>query len=250
MFGNDNGGDGHDHDGFSVGQLLFGLWMWRELESGRLDAGSVFKALFLIAAVLGGGFLLLLLVVGATMPRYDGSLDPYTPYAWPTEAPAYAPAWTSRPTWTPAPTATPSPTPKPTPKPTPIPGIGKKVAAGDGWTVTVTQVRRWTPSWYHEPGWRLITAYVKVGLPAVEYECVWGDMFFLTARSGRTYQGFLDQRLREPELFDCSDYHRRTTTAGWVTFEVRDADAKGLVLTACPGDLFGCEGPGARFKLP
>ena len=39
-------------------------------------------------------------------------------------------------------------------------------------------------------------------MPAVDEECVWGDMFFLTARGGRTYQGFLDQRLREPQLYD------------------------------------------------
>ena len=127
---------------------------------------------------------------------------------------------------------------------------GKRVSAGDGWTVTVSKVQRWTPSWYREPGWRMVTAYIKVKMPAVENECVWGDMFFLTARSGRTYQGFQDQRLREPQLFDCSDYHRPTAVAGWVTFEVRDADAKGLVLTACPGAFFGCEGHGAKFKLP
>ena len=226
--------------------------MWRELESGRLDAGSVFKTLFVIAAVLGGGFLLLLMVVGATMPRYDGSLDPYTPYVWPTEAPAYAPAWTSRPTWTPAPTASPSPaspspTPKPTPKPTPIPGVGKKVAAGDGWTVTVTKVQRWKPSWYHEPGWRLITAYVTVGMPAVDFECAWSDMFSVTAPGGREYRAWIEEN-REPALFACSDYHRRTTDKGWVTFEVRDADAKGLVLAFCMSSVFDCDAP-PRIRL-
>jgi len=245
MFGNDNGGDGgHDDRGFGLGQLLFGLWLWRELDSGRLDAGQVFRALFLIAAVIGGGVLVLLAIVGATMPRYDGSVGLPAPYAWPTEAPALAPAWTPGPASTPAPTATPSPTPKPTP----LPGIGRKVAAGAGWWVRVDKVGRWRPSWYHQPGWRLITAYITVGMPAVEYECAWGDMFFVTAPGGREYQGFLDQRLREPRLFGCTDYHRRTQVKGWVTFEVRDKDAKGLVLMSCVPEMLGCiDGPRIRL---
>ena len=149
----------------------------------------------------------------------------------------------------PAATATPSPTPAaPTPKPKPLPGIGKKVAVGDGWWVRVDKVARWRPSWYREPGWRLVTAYVTVGMPAVEDGCAWGDMFFVTAPSGRTYQGFLDQRLREPQLFDCADYHRRTQAKGWVTFEVRDKDAKGLVLTSCVPEMFGCD-DGPRIRL-
>ena len=123
MFGNDNGGDGHDHDGFSVGQLLFGLWMWRELESGRLDAGSVFKTLFVIAAVLGGGFLLLLAVVGMSMPRYDG-YDPWTPAPVVTYRPAILAPATARPTVTPRPTPEPTPEPAATPSPTPA-AVGK-----------------------------------------------------------------------------------------------------------------------------
>lgn len=244
MFGNDNGGDGGDDHGFGLGQLLFGLWLWRELDSGRIDAGSIFKVLFLGAAVIGGGFLVLLAIAGASVPRYGGSLDDSTPYAWPTEAPAFVPAWTPRPTSTPAPPATQSPAPKPKP----LPGIGKKVAAGDGWWVRVDKVARWRPAWYREPGWRLVTAYVTVGMPAVEDGCAWGDMFYVTARSGRTYQGFLDQRLREPQLFDCADYHRRTQARGWVTFEIRDKDAKGLVLTSCVPEMFGCD-DGPRIRL-
>jgi hypothetical protein len=115
--------------------------------------------------------------------------------------------------------------------------------------VTVTKVQRWRPSWYREPGWRLITAYVKVRMPAVDGGCVWGDMLWLEARSGRTYQGWLDQPLREPQLFACGDFHRATTAAGWVTFEIRDADAKGLVLEACMPELFSCETP-ATIRLP
>ncbi len=79
MFGNDNGGDGGDDGGFGLGQLLFGLWLWRELDSGRIDAGQLFKALFLIAAVIGGGFLVLLAIASASVPRYDGSYDSYAP---------------------------------------------------------------------------------------------------------------------------------------------------------------------------
>ena len=245
MFGNDNGGDGgHDHDGFSFGQALFALWLWRELDSGRIDGGQVFKAIAVIFLVIAGGGLLLLVIASASMPRYDSSLDPYATSAWPTEAPAYAPAWTPRPTRTPAPTATPTPTPKPTP----IPGIGKKVAAGDGWFVTVTKVERWKPSWYKEPGWRLITARVTVGMPAVDFDCAWSDMFSVTAPSGREYRAWIEGN-REPALFACSDYHRRTTDKGWVTFEVRDADAKGLVLTFCMSSVLGCDdAPRIRLK--
>ena len=248
MFGNDGGGDGGDDNGFGLGQLLFGLWLWREIDAGRIDPGCIFKTLGLIVLVLGGGFLVLLAIAGASVPRYGGSFDYSTPYAWPTEAPAFVPAWTPRQAPTSAPTATPSPTPAATPKPKPLPGIGKKVAAEDGWWVRVDKVGRWRPSWYHEPGWRLVTAYVTVGMPAVEYACAWGDMFFVTAPSGRTYQGFLDQRLREPQLFACSDYHRRTQAKGWVTFEVRDKDAKGLVLTSCVPEMFGCT-DGPRIRL-
>lgn len=123
MFGNESGDGNGDHDGFSVGQLLFGLWMWRELESGRLDAGCVFKALFVIMAVLGGGFLLLLMVVGATMPRYDG-YDPWTPAPVVIYRPAILAPATARPTMTPRPTLEPTPEPAATPGPTPA-AVGK-----------------------------------------------------------------------------------------------------------------------------
>ena len=239
MFGNDDGGD---DDGLGLGEVLFGLWLWRQMDSGRMDAGGVFKAGCLILALLGGGLLILLVIASASVPRYSGSFDYSTPYSRPTEAPFVAPAWTPRPAPTPAPTATPSPTP------TPRHRIGKKVAAADGWWVRVDKVKRWRPSWYDEPGWRLVTAYVTVGMPAVENGCAWGDMFFVTARSGREYQGFLDQTRREPQLFDCADYHRRTKAKGWVTFEVRDKDAKGLVLTSCVPEMFGCvDGPRIRL---
>ena len=97
--------------------------------------------------------------------------------------------------------------------------------------------------WYDEPGWRLLTVRVKVNLPAVEYECAWESSFSLEARSGRTYEGFEWQDRREPALFACADYHRPTTDAGWVTFEIRDADAKGLVLSVCLPSFSGCESP-------
>ena len=154
---------------------------------------------------------------------------------------------TGRPTARPAPTAKPTPTPKPTAKatPKPLPGLGKRVAAGDGWTVTVTKVQRWRPGWYHEPGWRLVTAYVKVRMPADPIGCAWGDSFWLEARSGRTYGGLTDVEIRDPSLAACADYHRPTTTGGWVTFEIRDADAKGLVLFACLPAFAWCEKPAA-----
>jgi hypothetical protein len=112
----------------------------------------------------------------------------------------------------------------------------------------VDKVQRWRPSWYHEPGWRLISAYVTVGMPAAELVCAFPDMFFVTARSGRVYTGWAESG-RDPQLFDCADYHRRTQAKGWVTFEVRDKDAAGLVLTSCVPESFGCDdGPRIRLK--
>ena len=41
MFGNDGGGDGGDDNGFGLGQLLFGLWLWREIDAaGSTPAAS------------------------------------------------------------------------------------------------------------------------------------------------------------------------------------------------------------------
>ncbi len=239
-----------DHDPFDLGQLLFGYLVYREIRDGRLDGDAILRAgclLFLLAgAVLGGG----LLLVGAfATPQYGGGYPYETPFTYPTQQPAFVPPATARPAAAPTPAArptptpTPAPTPKPTPKATPLPGIGRTVPAGDGWAVTVTKVARWRPGWYSEPGWRLITAYVRVRMPAVAYECAWGDTFWLEATSGRTYQGRLDQQVREPQLFACSDYHRRTTAAGWLTFEVLDVDARGLVLSTCLPACASCERP-------
>jgi hypothetical protein len=230
-----------DHDPFDLGQLLFGYLLYREIRDGRLDADGILRAgcliVLLVGAVIGGG----LLLVGAfATPQYGGGYVPAgTTAPYPTERPAIVAPATARPTLR----ATPAPTPTPTPKPSPLPGIGKRVPAGEGWAVTVTKVARWRPGWYDEPGWGLLTVYVKVRMPAVDDGCAWGDSFWLEAKSGRTYQGWLDGQVREPELFACADYHRVTTDAGWVTFEVRDADAKGLVLSACLPAYYSCETP-------
>lgn len=234
MFGNDDGH--HDHNGFSVGQLLVGLYLWREMEAGRLSPGDIFKTLFVIAAVIGGGFLLLLVIAGASVAPYGGSVGAGYPYIPATNAPVYLPAWTPKPVWTAVPTFSPAP------PPTPIPGIGTRVAAGGEWTVTVDKVQRWKPSWYRQPGWQLITVYVTVRM-AADDNCVWGDMFSVTAPGGTDYQGWLDQTLREPSIFECADYHRPTTAKGWVTFEVRNEDAKGLLMTACLPEMFSCDDP-------
>jgi hypothetical protein len=230
-----------DHDPWDLGQLLFGYLVYRELRDGRLDADQVIRAgclvILLIGALLGGGALL----VGTFAAPHDGgSYVPFeTPFTYPTEQPAFVAPGTVRPTAT----ARPTPTPRPTPKPTPLPGLGTSVRSGDGWAVTVTKVERWRPSWYREPGWRLVTAYVKVRMPANGYACAWGDSFWLEAKSGRTYWGLVDVGSRDPSLFACADYHRATTTAGWVTFEIRDADAKGLVFSACLPAYSTCETP-------
>ena len=222
------------------------------MQSGRIDAGCIFRAVALIALVLGGGFLLLVAIGSMVAPRYEGTIDPWSPA--PTYLPAVvppdstqAPTLTFQPSPTPTPRPTPTPAPAATPKPKPLPRIGDKVSSGDGWWVRVDKVERWRPSWYREPGWRLISAYVTVGMPAVENEFVWGDMFFVTAPSGREYQGGLVDG-REPRLFAWSDYHRPTQAKGWVTFEVRDKDAAGLVLTSCVPELFGCD-DGPRIRL-
>ena len=240
---------GDDNDPFDLGQLLFGYLVYREIRDGRLDADGIIRAgcliVLLVGAVIGGG----LLLAGAfATPQYGGGYVPVeTAAPYPTQLPAIVALATPRPTVRPTPSAkptpTPTPTPKPTPKPSPVPVIGKRVVAGDGWAVTVTKVERWRPSWYREPGWRLLTAYVKVHMPAVDDGCAWGDTFWLEAKSGLTYQGWLDRVVREPELFACADYHRATTAAGWVTFEVRDADAKSLVLHACLPAYSSCETP-------
>ena len=236
---------GDDNDPNDLAGLLFGYLVYREIRDGRLDADSVIRAGCLVAlvigAVIGGG----LLLVGAfATPQYGGGYVPVETLApLATVRPAIVAPATARPTTRPTPVPMPTPSPTPTPKPTPLPWIGKRVPAGDGWAVTVTKVERWRPSWYDEPGWRLLTANVKVRLPAVDDGCAWGDSFWLEAKSGRTYQGWLDQVVREPELFACADYHRVTAAAGWVTFEVRDADAKGLVLSACLPAYSSCEAP-------
>ena len=68
----------------------------------------------------------------------------------------------------------------------------------------------------------------------------------LTARSGNEYYGWTEN-LREPSLFACADYHRPTSAKGWLTFEVRDKDAKGLLLSGC---LFGAMHQNLASFLP
>ena len=150
--------------------------------------------------------------------RYDYTTDPWTPA--PTLQPAVMP-----PVWEQTPDTHARTDATATPKPTPVPRIGAEVPAGAGWWVRVDKVERWRPSWYHERGWRLISAHITVGMPADEYQCAWSDMFIVTAPSGREYTGWQDSG-REPRLFECGDYHRRTQGKGWVTFEVRDKDAR------------------------
>lgn len=239
-----------DDDGPDYGDLaglLFGYLVYREIRDGRLDPDPLIRLGCLVGlavgAVLGG----ILLLAGLGAPRYDGGSIPYRTLApVPTGLPAIVIPVTPAPT----PRSTPGPTPAATPtaRPTPLPGIGTRVALGGGWAVTVTKVQRWRPAWYREPGWRLVTVHVKLRMPAVDFACAWGDGFWLEARSGRTYQGWWDwQDGRAPELSACADYHRPTTAQGWITFEVRDADAKGLVLTTCRPDG-PCDAP-ARIRL-
>jgi hypothetical protein len=236
---------GDDDDQNDLAGLLFGYLVYREIREGHLDADAILRAgcllVLLVGALLAGG---LLIVGGLSTPQYRGGTVPYeTAAPSPTGRSAIFVPATARPT------ARPTPTPKPTAKPTPLPGIGKRVAAGDGWAVTVTKVQRWRPGWYREPGWRLLTAYVKVRTPTDDSRCAWGDSFWLEARNGRTYGGEVDWGPRDPSLVACADYHRPTTIGGWVTFEIRDADAMGLVLFACLPAFASCETP-AAIRLP
>jgi hypothetical protein len=245
------GGDGdHGPDWGDIGGLLFGYMLYREMRDGRLDPGAIWRAGCLLVVVVGvvlGG---ILLVVGALSPVPRYGYDQGVRGAPPTLPAVAAPvAPRTRPADTPRPTVEPSPSPSPAPKATPLPGVGDRVRFPGGWAVTVVKAGRWQPAWYHEPGWRLVTAWLRVRLPADEMACAWGDMCSLQARSGRVYPGFLDERLREPQLFACGDHHRPTTASGWVTFEVREKDAKGLVLVACPGSMFDCDGDAGEARI-
>ena len=82
-------GDDGDDGGMSFGELLFGMWLWREVDSGRIQPGCIFRAIALLVLVLGGGFLLLIAIGSATTPRYGYNGDPWTPA--PTQRPAVVP---------------------------------------------------------------------------------------------------------------------------------------------------------------
>jgi hypothetical protein len=242
---------GHGPDSNDLFGLLFGYIVYREIRDGRLDPDDVFRAGCVVTLIAAAGLGLLLLVAGSMTTSGPG-----TSYDWPLRtAPAVvAPFRTVTPRPVPVvPTMRPSPTPSPTPTPTPMPGVGERVDWGDGWAITVTKVERWKPSWYRQPGWRLITAKLKVGMPGAELDCLYGWMFRLKTQGERTYEGwgrYEPGRSRTPYLGACSDYHRPTTGSGWVTFEIRDEDRKGLVLSVCPEDSFGsCDDP-VRIQLP
>lgn len=115
MFGNDDDG------GLDVGQLLFGLWLWRELDEGRIEPGCIFRSLGCLVLALGGGGLLLILIASATTPRY-GNDDPGIYWPDPTPRPAIVVPWTPQPTIavTPAPTEEPTEAPTPQPRPKPV----------------------------------------------------------------------------------------------------------------------------------
>jgi hypothetical protein len=113
--------------------------------------------------------------------------------------------------------------------------------------VRVDRVERWQSPWGQRPGWQVVTVRVTVGMPADDDGCVFGSMLFVTAPSGRDYAGF-EGGGRRPSLLDCSDDQRRTQAKGWVTFEIRDRDAKGLVLRTCVPEMFGCD-DGPRIRL-
>lgn len=227
MFGS-NGDDDHGPDWNDYASLLFGYLVYREVRDGRLDLERVTVAgcrLLAIILLVGGAFAVLLWLPSLFYGGGRGALVVPTGTLRPT------PTATVRPTPTPMATPTPRPTPTPTPTPIPVAKIGQTVMTDDGWAIRVRKVERWRPSWYDEPGWRLITVYVTVGMPAAEDGCIFPDSFYVEATDGETYQGWIDFQHRMPHLFECTDYHRPTTTNGWVTFEVRDKHAKGLLLT-------------------
>lgn len=76
-------GDDDGFDSSDVGGLLFGYLLYRELHSGRLDAGGCLRAgclvAILIGAVLGG--LLLLAALATSSQRYAVDPDPRRTHA-------------------------------------------------------------------------------------------------------------------------------------------------------------------------
>ena len=236
MFGNDNGGDGGDDHGFGLGQLLFGLWLWRELDSGRIDAGGIFKVLFLVAAVIGGGFLVLLAIAGASVPQYAGSLDYATPYAWPTEAPAFVPAWTPQADIDahshrdPVAHAEGETAPRHRQE---GPGRGRLVGAGRQGRALAALV---VPRARLAPGHRVHHrrhagrgGRLRLGRHVLRHGPERALVHRLAGGRSRT-------RISSTAPTTTAG----TQAKGWVTFEVRDKDAKGLVLTSCVPEMFGC----------
>lgn len=241
-----------DDDG-DFGQTLFALMVWRELERGNITPGCIFRFFGIGLAIAGAGLLLIALIGSPATPRDVSAPWSQSPAPYVTAAPVArvtpppAPGPTQRPATLPPVLATPSSPVGPTPAATPQSvAVGVLAATSDGWQVRVDKVQRWRPSWYHEPGWRLVTIYVSVRMPMLE-GCAFSDMFTLIASSGQTYSAWTYPE-RQPSLFACSDYHRVTWAKAWLTFEVRDADAKGLRMLACVPEMISCE-YGREFSL-
>ncbi len=248
-------GNGDDRNGFNLGQVLFALFLWREIDAGRIDPDRLFRAGCSLVLLIGGLLLGGAVLLGVFSPsQYGGYVPGQPPFA--TEVPGFVgvPSATPALQATPMPTATPTakatprpkatPKPKPTPKPTakptprPLPETGTRVSLGSGWAVTVVKVERWRPSWYATSGSRLVTVYLAVAMPDDLSGCASSADFELETGSGASTYAYLDQQ-RQPELVGCSGLGP-TPAEGWATFEI-PAGATGLVLTTCLPDIARCE---------
>ena len=218
-----------DDNGFGLGQLLFGLWMWRESDAGRIDPGCIFEDAGADRGLVLGGAAC---HRGRSVPRYDGSLDVLHPVCLADRSAGRCP----RPDAAAdrdrgrhrAPVARACRVTNA--ERALIPGIGKKVAVGDGWWVRVDKAQAWRPS-YWSARRRLVTAYVTVGMPAVE-DGPRGRHVLRHGLERRTYTGWIEGD-REPHLFDCADYHRRRRPRAGCTFFRLGTACEGLAPTSC-----------------
>ena len=241
-----------DDDQSDLAGLLFGYLIYREIREGRLDGDGILRAgcllVLLVGALLGGG---LLIVGGLSTPQYRGGTVPVRDRG-----------------------------------PGPDRAAGDR-RAGDWRTDRSTCALREPDAETHvdseadaeaAPGNRQArrrrrrlgghrhgsAAVAPQLVPRAGLEARHGVREGPDAgRSDRVRLGRLllargEERAhvrgpdgfgpRDPSLFACADYHRPTTAAGWVTFEIRDADAKGLVLFACLPAFASCEKP-AQIRL-
>ena len=254
MFGN-GGDDGHD-SGPDPGQIIFGYLLWRELQSGRLAPGDVFRAGCAVVLFFGAiGGVILVIALASVPSHYGGTYSPGR-HALPgpgragrllgadhdAEADDRADGETEREPRTDAKAIGETETDPEAAAWGRHPRIARQrlVDEGDeGPAVAPVLVhkeglppdhRRGCPSRRRRirsrPASRAGTSRSRGG-------AAW------------SYFPYID-RSREPDIFGC-DGTDAAPTEGWVTFEVPDCRRDGPVLTTCLPDI-GCGRP-TRIRL-